>query len=549
MRSHSSMWGRGTHFLVLLISALILAGCDSLSSDVKKRAENAPKQAAAWTEEVNKRQTLYNATMQSDGTFLKPYADREKWAEVFTTAQTDIKRAKELGDGNVKKYLTANKSVNNAALKGELDAIDTIFKGVDESTKKIPTRISFLKDAKTHRAARMLRARDEMTAINAVIAALMPVVLKAQADYPLRTKDIADLYARLTVMQDVAKAALAKAEAEHAKVDASDLVDYAVLGDNTALVAEKLKELQPADKTARDKVGQLYRSYTKILADMKVEYWVTIGRTSWDESLDWATEHPYTYAAVEVDEATYTILTTKYAESSIATLVCFFGCSASPKVDKAMWAKLGLESKDKYMEKFPRGDNEAEYWLADGDVKYFHKYTIVANAERTQSGWEEVDEEEYKEYADALGMEIESKPYGYFDSEIENQPAPPGMSLVGNPKYGEWRTNATTGQRQWSWLETYAFYHLIFGGSNHHYYSGSDHDDYRKWRGQKDRDGYYGGNSGAPIYGTHGTATRSSTTFGQSTHHAQSGGFKQATPSARSAGPSNRTRGPGGRGK
>ena len=109
-------------------------------------------------------------------------------------------------------------------------------------------------------------------------------------------------------------------------------------------------------------------------------------------------------------------------------------------------------------------------------------------------------EDEYNKNAEFEGHEIYSKPYGFFNNEALNAPNPVGISTVGNPKYGEWKTDSSTGQSFWSY---YGQFRLlsdvidIFAGNNHRYYR-SDYDhwnnNYRNQRytGSEDRYSYGG---------------------------------------------------------
>ena len=54
----------------------------------------------------------------------------------------------------------------------------------------------------------------------------------------------------------------------------------------------------------------------------------------------------------------------------------------------------------------------------------------------------------HPKYAEFEGHEIYSKPYGFFNNEALNAPNPVGISTVGNPKYGEWKTDKDMQQRK-----------------------------------------------------------------------------------------------------
>ena len=95
-------------------------------------------------------------------------------------------------------------------------------------------------------------------------------------------------------------------------------------------------------------------------------------------------------------------------------------------------------------------------------------------------------------------MEIVSKPYGYYESEKITSSNPPGMSLIGNDKYGEWKTksNPETGSedRYWGFNDNYMMFMIYSSGG----YNERSYNNYKKTR--KSRRSYYGSKS--KKYGT-----------------------------------------------
>ncbi|MCP3899412.1 MAG: hypothetical protein GY707_06845, partial [Desulfobacteraceae bacterium] len=96
----------------------------------------------------------------------------------------------------------------------------------------------------------------------------------------------------------------------------------------------------------------------------------------------------------------------------------------------------------------------------------------------------------------------------------------------------------------WSWYGKYALFSHFFMGPMR----------YSSWHGYntgyRGRRPYFGATSagGAPRYGTHGSYTKSSSRF-KNTSFSKMGGFKRAAPSVRGAGPSMRGGGPKAKGK
>lgn len=145
---------------------------------------------------------------------------------------------------------------------------------------------------------------------------------------------------------------------------------------------------------------------------------------------------------------------------------------------------------------------------------YYHKYKIVRGEEvagsdsldfrEEETRWYRVKDNEYKKYANSLGMVLVSKTR---DGKVSENVRPPGYQYVGDSRYGHWRTDSS-GNSFWAWYGRYAFFSSMFGMFSGPVYR-------RDWNTYRDYDSsgrtYYGRNS---QYGTNGAATkRSNPTF------------------------------------
>lgn len=132
---------------------------------------------------------------------------------------------------------------------------------------------------------------------------------------------------------------------------------------------------------------------------------------------------------------------------------------------------------------------------------YKHRYKIITMKDSVPqeriTDWMEVDEQFFFEHEKNMGMEIASKT----DGKVSKVVAPPGYSnYVGNPQYGQWRTNPD-GSSFWEFYGKYAMISNMLGlvGSminRNSYY------DYRdNYWGRRP---YYGAlPDGSPAYGTY----------------------------------------------
>ncbi len=147
--------------------------------------------------------------------------------------------------------------------------------------------------------------------------------------------------------------------------------------------------------------------------------------------------------------------------------------------------------------------------------------------------WVTVSKAEYDARKNNLGMTIEHKPAGKYDSEASRVAQPPGFAYMASPgqgrnQYGYW--DRRDGRDLWVWYGQYALLRdLLFN----HDYRPLDRGDYDGYRTYRDRgQTYYGGSGGSgQSYGTKGSTTQqrySGSTF------AKGGGFKDSQYASKS---------------
>ncbi|HST62480.1 MAG TPA: hypothetical protein VLK84_27495, partial [Longimicrobium sp.] len=301
-------------------------------------------------------------------------------------------------------------------------------------------------------------------------------------------------------------------------------------------------------------VGELDHSYTRILTDMRADYYAVVARTSWDDRSDYNTEDDHVYPPVQVDAAVYATVV-EWSHRDIADYRRgIFGSRLQWRMPYEAWQALGVN------DDLPGRHDSADYWIHDYYMRGFHRYIVVEDGKQTETDWVEVDDEDWLEYEDDLGMEIASKPYGMYESEVADVSAPAGMGFVGDPRYGCWRTDedgpclddeaaAAAGTRSaWYYGGRYAFMGGLLGwGGSYRPYR------YREWerwnRDFRGRESYYGADPATPSYGTWSPGVRESPRFRTSTY-AVAGGLGGAQDgSVRGAGRALRGGGPGGNGK
>lgn len=519
--------------VLLIITIGFVSGC-GLGKETREAIKKMPQRITDMRATVKKSQDQYAAfNKKSDFTFFALYAEREKWDKWFAEANAEVTQAEKIYKDRITPLRKRNKKNEKAKAYKEIRAFNTAMLAARKKSKLVNQRMGELKRYQKEAPKILDKANSEMPAIDEIMGPLTALINKAKVDYPKRESDIT---ANLAPLQKIARDAqeqLKIAQTELENHNSGKSTDYAKLGDGGEFVAASLEDLTGRDKALRSKINELYQSYTKILEDMREEYYVQIGRTSWNSYSDWNTDSDYTYRPRKVDLKTYEYYANLNPEMTIVSGLGRYRDGIN--INKSMWNELNISRG----ESWPRGHDDAGFWISDLSEKYYHKYTIIQEKDKTTTDWVEVSEDDYEEYFDYIGMEIVSKPYGVFEEEKIKEASPAGMSMVDDTRYGEWRKDSS-GRSFWYYYGIYSFMNM---GSRHRYY----HSDWNNWnRNYRNQGAYYGSTiDKKQKYGTGGTYVRNSTRY-KKTHFSKSGGFKRSVASVRNAGPSMRGRGPGG---
>jgi len=153
--------------------------------------------------------------------------------------------------------------------------------------------------------------------------------------------------------------------------------------------------------------------------------------------------------------------------------------------------------------------------------------TGKAGASTSDEKWVDVSKVQYQAMEKNLGMAIEHKPAGKYDTESERVAQPAGFAYMAPPgqsnQYGHWETN--NGTSFWVFYGQYALMRDLLFNRSYRPLDYREYHDYYTYRQRNET--YYGRDTAtqAPKYGTSGTATQerySGSTF------AKSGGFRDS---------------------
>jgi len=163
--------------------------------------------------------------------------------------------------------------------------------------------------------------------------------------------------------------------------------------------------------------------------------------------------------------------------------------------------------------------------------KYEEKLRTVKTrdgASTSEEQWVDVGKAQYQAMERNLGMAVEHKAPGKYDSEAERVAQPAGFAYMAPPgqsnQYGHWEHSG--GRDFWVFYGQYALMRDLLFNHDYRPLGRYEYDDYYRYRQRNQT--YYGrdeSNNSAPKYGTQGTTTQerySGSTF------SKSGGFKDS---------------------
>lgn len=548
--------------LLLLLTLGALAACDSLPTDVEQEASRIDRGITELGETLTSRRGEY-AAMQADAeewAFFQPYAEREDWEATFTAVEAELADLRRRYDREIAPIVEEDKSEDAERLRGLLEGIASNFDPTRDQMNAVNARMQLLREGYENAPTWIADARAFVTQIEASVASVQGDRERAQADFPSRATDIDERFAPLNLLLTQARDALAVAEAEFAKHEAGENADYAAFADSYTTTRENAAAAVLEAEDYQDQLASLYEEYTTVLRDMKVEYRVVIGRSSWDDCCDGSRyERDATYPEQDISPADYEYLNSlsqgerEGAQGYLAhySVGGLFGSGGvQSHINSDVWRRLNLNATASW----PDGHDQAMFWIEDLYPVYFHRYAEINGTTVVEGEWEEVDEPEFGLYADAFGMAIEQKARGQFADEAIAEPAPAGIDMVGDDHYGEWRTDSS-GNSFWHWYGQYAFFSTLFG-PDPYYYSRNDYNSYRSWRDDRRTRttytaanyGWYGSNRSSPTFGSGGSVTAQSASY-RNSPFASSGGTQRISQTVRNAGSEARSRGPGSAGK
>jgi hypothetical protein len=489
--------------IVLMLPLLVINfSCDSLPEASVEKAKRYKSKIEGTRKNVKKKDSLYKTHLAKVGEVSK-YSTKENLPKYFGSAYSQVDIADKFYKDYVETLLEKNESKSDKMLLSRLATIDVYLNKAKRDSDYPTLRLGKLAHLNEGKEAYYSVLKDSEAKVKGIYSNMESLTAKYVEKYPLKSSEI-NSFKRVSETKLLTIEKIVKEfgdEYRKSDVDLTKLLDLYASGirvpeDAKAHFVQVLSKLKELDK-----------SYSKTLKDMKARFYVQVSRVSWDSDSDWDSENKHDYALREVDEATFKYFNELPANTVLASETGIGSGAPKVKINTTHWNKLRINHKEKY----PMFDDDSEYYINNLKVKYYHLYVIENNGSVSEK-WEEVSEKVFYTNLENQGMSIRTKPLGVFESEAIKEVAPAGMGYVGNPQYGQWRTNAS-GESFWSFYGKYMFISNMLGGHN---YSRYEYDDYN--RNYRNRGKVYYGSRGNHSYGTRGSVFTKSNTYKNSTY-------------------------------
>ena len=544
------------NIVFVAFTSLLLSACSGLSDGVVQQIEQIPNQIKQHEAFIaDKKAAFDNLDSHQEWDFFNPYLKKEQWSDKLAEATKLFSVAKSTYENDIVDILDRDDPEEDTAARVLIKEFEYQLNQSKNSALYIEQRIAFLINVRDTSSAINNKSKQGLDRLLSLESELIVRANKSAVDYAHKKDDIAKKVHVLTAMVEKGRLSRAKVSEQFNKDKQN--IDYAVLGDEAVSLSQTLIESIDYKNKIDSKFDELYRSYTKILADQKINYFIVIGRASWCEGEYCGNGRTKHYPAVLVDQKVFEYFDGLKVDV-IAQLSSSWGRQRfNINVTKAAWEALRIDKGWNWS----RGDDHAEYWIEKTYTKTYHRYTEVVNDRMSKGDWVAVKEDDFWNQYSHLGMAVLTKPYGYYEEDALKDAQPVGMATMAKPtvvngvatgrnQYGEWRQQ--NGNSFWHYYGMYSMFRLLTGPSPYYY---------NDWRGYSNRgrgQSYFGRRN---EYGTWGSSTYNNTRYSNSSFASRNPGevrsarsgksrnFSRTSSSIRGAGSSSRGRGPSGSGK
>lgn len=543
----------GFFFIVFLTA--FLSGCSGLPDLLMHEFKLMSKRLMDNDSLIKtKKEAFDKLSSHSEWNFFSPYLESEKWVDKFNVAKDELSKAKKLYDTQIEPMADRNEPEETKAFTNLIEQFNKHMTTSSEAANYADKRIDFLVTTRNTADEKYKKASQQYGNNLSLQRQFTSKANIATKKYPNKKDDLAKRISGLDTIVKESSDSYGMLKTEYHK---NTSTNYARFGDAAVALNKTTTKVAKYEGEQSGKVDELNRSYVKVLADQRVDYYVVIGRATWCEGEFCGSGSESRFPDAKVDAKIFEYFDT-LTLSSIAKYRQSWGGNDqfTLKIPQDKWNALRLN----YKSGKSSGHDYGEYWVESTYSKTYHKYIEVVNDKMTEKAWQPVSEDYFWSRYENLGMSILTKPYGYYEEDSLKDAQPAGMATMAKPvmhngaatgsnQYGEWRQS--NGNSFWYYYGAYRLFGALAGPRRYSY------NDWNSYSGRRSGYGYYGRNN---EYGTYGSSTYSSSRYRNSSfatrnpgevRNAASGKSRtsRSNPSVRGAGSSSRSRGPSGGGK
>lgn len=532
----------------LLAAALVATGCSaSPPGDLEGPAKALGGQIEDGRKALDKAKKDYEKKLNlPQYRFMKQYEKEQQYLDKFTDADAKFDAAATINDKKIKPQLD-DWGGNRAQFENDLARAKTLLSNAKTLITQPAQWADKVASVKADPSGTIKQSATALQVINTDYGPLNKQVDAAKVTYKQNADAIGSAFVPISALRSDALRANGLLQAEVNKAQPN----WAVAATQADIVQAKVASYNKDGGAFKSKLGQLDVRETWTLVDARVDSWVIVYRTSWDEDKDGNTEKNHTYdkrprkGLLDVETANY--FAQFGGDDVLAKLQpgTWGGVDFKyVKVDEAQWKKLGIDAK----EDLPKGHNAAEFTI-ELDQRYCHQVLVYRNGKPgtkspgkgggcaqynttadTAQGKYWVESSELR--TDLIGMDLYAKPFGELPEQAATNGVPPGITYVGDESTGEWREDDDG--KFWVFYGQYRLFQDLIGGPSPYYYR-SDWDDWGNHRRSKAP--YFGSLNGKPRFGAK-SPFASSRPFGSFyTNNLHGTTVRSAGPSARGGGP------------
>lgn len=543
----------GFFFIVLLTA--FLSGCSGLPDILMHEFKLMPQRIMDNEALIKTQKEAFDSLQgHSEWKFFSPYLESEKWLGKFNVANDELSKAKKLYDTQVEPMADRNEPEETQAFTKLIEQFNKHMYASIEAAYYAEKRIDFLVTTR-NTADEVYDKSSRLYENNLSLQRLFSSRANAASEkYPNKKEDLIN---RVSGLDSIVKESSDSYRTLKTEYQKKTTTNYAHFGDAIVALNKSTKKATEYVDEHSNKVDELYRSYVKVLADQRVNYYVVIGRATWCEGEYCGSGDEALFPEVKVDAEIFEYFDTLTLSSIAKYRRSWSGNEQfTLKIPQDKWNALRLNYKSGKSSSHDYG----EYWVDSTYAKTYHKYIEIVNDKMTEKDWQSVSDDYFWKNYENLGMAIVTKPYGKYEEDTLRDAQPVGMATVAKPvirngiatgsnQYGEWRHS--NGNSVWHYYGMYRLFGDLVGPRRYSY------NDWNSYSGRKRGYAFYGSYN---EYGTYGSSTYSSTRYRNSSFATRNPGEVRSAisdksrsslsnPSVRGAGSSSRSRGPSGGGK